>query len=130
VRSSVAAMRAARAATGSAVTKPGAPDPISTAKAGAVTATQAVTGGLAVVGVTWPKNAVTAPDQFQIRTLTDATWSQWQTLDTEEADGPDPAEAATATATKGTSPYVVTGASKFEVRSLTTDATAPTAATV
>jgi len=128
VRSSVAAMRAARAATGSAVTKPGAPDPISTAKAGAVTATQAVTGGVAVVGVTWPKNAVSAPDQFQIRTLTDATWSQWQTLDTEEADGPDPAEAASAV--KGTSPYVVTGASKFEVRSLTTDPTAPTGATV
>ena len=128
VRSSVAAMRAARAATGSALTTPGAPDPISTARAGAVTATQVVTGGVAVVGVTWPKNAVSAPDQFQIRTLTGATWSQWQTFDTEEADGPDPAEAASAV--KGTSPYVVTGASKFEVRSLTTDPTAPTGATV
>ena len=128
VKSSVAAMRTARAATTSAVSTPGAPDPISTARAGAVTAVQDVPGGVAVVGVTWPKNAVDAPDQFQIRTLTGATWGEWQTLDAEEADGPDPAEAATAT--KGTSPYMVTGASKFEVRSLTTDATVPIAAKV
>jgi len=128
VKSSVAAMRAARDATGSASSTPGAPDPIITARAGAVTPVQDVPGGVAVVGVTWPNGAVTAPDQFQIRTLTGAKWSQWQTFDTEEEDGPDPTEAATAT--RGTSPYVVTGASKFEVRSLTTDPVAPTAATV
>jgi uncharacterized protein with LGFP repeats len=128
VKSSVGAMRAARDATGSAASTPGAPDPISFARAGAVTPVQDVPGGVAVVGVTWPKNAVSPPDQFQVRTLTDATWGEWQTLDVEEADGPDPAEAATAI--RGTSPYVVTGASKFEVRSLTTDPTAPTAATV
>ena len=93
-----------------------------------MTPAQDVRGGVAVVGVTWPKDAVSAGDQFQIRTLTGATWGPWQTLDAEEADGPDPAEAAVAT--RGTSPYVVTGASKFEVRSLTTDPTAPTAATV
>jgi peptidoglycan hydrolase-like protein with peptidoglycan-binding domain len=128
VKSSVAAMRSARQATRSAVSTPGAPDPISTARAGAVTAVQDVPGGVAVVGVTWPKNAVSAPDRFQIRTLTGTTWGQWQTLDSEEADGPDPAEAAAAT--RGTSAYVVTGASKFQVRSLTTDPTAPLAATV
>ena len=132
VKSSVASMRAARGATRSAQLTPGVPDPITTARAGAVTATQDVPGGLAVVGVTWPKNAVSAGDAFQIRTLTDATWSQWQTLEAEQADGPDPIEAAAAAAhaTAGTSPYVVAGASKFEVRSLTTDPTAPTAATV
>src|SRR6185436_18244367 len=52
VRSSVAAMRAAKTATGSAVSTPGAPDPISTARAAAVTAVQDVTDGVAVVGVT------------------------------------------------------------------------------
>ena len=130
VKSSVAAMRAARTATSSAVSTPGAPDPITTARAGAVTAAQNVTDGVAVVGVTWPKNAVSTPDQFQIRTLTGAAWSQWQTFGAEEADGPDPTEATAAGAVKGTSPYVVTGASKFEVRSLTTDLTAPIAATV
>ena len=132
VKSSVASMRAARNATGSALSTPGAPDPITTARAGAVTPVQDVAGAVTVVGVTWPKGAVSAGDQFQIRTLTGATWSQWQSLDVDESGGPDPAEAATAAAaaTGGTSPYVVTGASKYEVRSLTTDAAVPTAATV
>jgi peptidoglycan hydrolase-like protein with peptidoglycan-binding domain len=128
VKSSVAVMRAAKQATRSAASTPGAPDPITTARAGAVTPVQDVPDGLAVVGVTWPKNAVSANDQFQIRTLTGPTWSQWQTFDTDEADGPDPAEAATAT--RGTSPFVVAGATKFEVRSLTTDPTSPSATTV
>jgi len=128
VKSSVALMRAAKGATRSVQSAPGAPDPITSARAGAVTPVQDVPGDLAVVGVTWPKKAVTAGDQFQIRTLTGATWSQWQALDADQGDGPDPAEAATAT--QGTSPYIVTGASKFEVRSLTTDLAAPTAATV
>jgi hypothetical protein len=107
--SSVAAMRTAAGATRSAQSTPGAADPITTARAGAVTPVQDVAGDLAVVGVTWPKNAVSAGDQFQIRTLTGAAWSQWETLDADQGDGPDPAEAATAT--RGTSPYVVTGAS-------------------
>ena len=128
VKSSVASMRTARGATPSAGGATSAPDPIITARAGAVTGVQDIPGDLVVVGVTWPKNAVSAGDQFQIRTLAGSTWSQWQTLDAEQGDGPDPAEGATATA--GTSPYVVTGASKFEVRSLTTDAAAPTAAMV
>jgi len=139
VRASVAAMRHAEGATRSSAVAQGVPDPITTARSAAVTAQQDVPGDLAVVGVTWPHGAVTAQDQFQIRTLssetgaTGATWSEWQTLDGEQADGPDAAEAATAAVAAtagGTSPYVVTGASKFEVRSLTTDPTAPTAATV
>ncbi|MEO6145375.1 MAG: FG-GAP-like repeat-containing protein [Dermatophilaceae bacterium] len=128
VKASVASLRVARSATRSAQGTPGASDPISTARSAAVTAVQDVPGDLAVVGVTWPKEAVTSQDQFQIRTLAGATWSEWETFGVENADGPDPAEAATAT--RGTSPYVVTGASKFEVRSLTSDPTAPTAATV
>lgn len=134
VRSSVFSMRVDKSATSSARSTLAEPDPISTARSAAVTPVQDVPGGLAVVGVTWPKGAVTANDQFQIRTLTGATWSQWQTLDPDQGDGPDPAEAATAAAAStgavGTSPYVVTGASKFEVRSLTTDPTAPTEARV
>ena len=132
VKSSVASMRVAKGATPSAKSLTGAADPISTARSGAVAPVQDVPGDLAVVGVTWPKGAVNAQDQFQIRTLRGATWSQWQTLDADQGDGPDPAEAATAaaTASNGTSPYVVTGASKFEVRSLTTDPAAPTAAMV
>ncbi|MHB1472274.1 MAG: peptidoglycan recognition protein family protein [Dermatophilaceae bacterium] len=128
VKSPVASMRTAKGATRSAQSTPAEPDPITSARAGAVTGVQDVPGDLAVVGVTWPKNAVTFGDQFQIRTLAGATWSQWQTLEPDQGDGPDPQEAATAT--RGTSPYVVTGASKFEVRSLTTDPSAPTGAKV
>ncbi len=134
VRSSVSSMRVDKSYTGSALSTLAAPDPISTARSAAVTPVQDVPGDLAVVGVTWPKGAVTAKDQFQIRTLTGATWSEWQTLDPDQGDGPDPAEAASAaaaiTTASGTSPYVVTGASKFEVRSLTPDPTAPTEAKV
>ena len=128
IKSSVASMRAAKDATKPVLSTPGTPDPITTARAGAVTPVQDVAGAVTVVGVTWPKGAVSAKDQFQIRTLTRATWSRWQSLDVDQSDGPDPTEAATATA--GTSAYVVTGASKYEVRSLTTNPAAPTAATV
>jgi hypothetical protein len=128
IGSSVASMRIAKGATQSAQRTPRAPDPIDAAVAGAVTAVQDVPGGLAVVGVTWPGKAVTANDQFQIRTLTASRWSQWQTLDVDDSHGPDGAEATEAT--RGTSPYVVTGASKFEVRALTTDPTAPAEAAV
>ena len=131
MKSSVASMRAARGATSSAPSRPGAPDPVITARAGALTPAQDVAGAVTVVGVTWPKGAVSAHDQFQIRTLSGVTWSQWQAFGVEDG-GPDPKEAATAAivATGGTSPYLVTGASKYQVRSLTTDPTAPTAATV
>jgi putative cell wall-binding protein len=128
VKSSVAAMRTARDATRSVVRKPGAPDPITTARAAAVTPAQDVAGAVTVVGVTWPKGAVSPHSQFQIRTLTAATWSQWQTLGVIDG-GPDATEAS-GTATAGTDPFVVTGASKYEVRSLTTDANVPAAATV
>ena len=128
VRTSVAAMRTAQDATRSAVTTPGTPDPITAARNAAVTPIQDVAGDVTVVGVTWPKNAVTAGERFQIRTLTGTAWSQWQTLDV-IVDGPDSTEAA-ATDITGTDPYVVTGASKYEVRSLSTDAGVPTAATV
>jgi len=128
VKSSVAAMRSARDATRSVARTPGTPDPVTTARAVAVTPVQDVAGAVTVVGVTWPKNAKPARDIYQIRTLTGSTWSQWQTLGVIDG-GPDGAEAA-ATATAGTSPYVVTGASKYEVRSLTTAAVVSTAATV
>src|SRR5665647_1370469 len=127
VTSSVASMRAARNATGSVLSTPAAADPITTARAGAVSPVQDVAGAVTVVGVTWPKGAVSAGDKYQIRTLSGATWSQWQSLSSADG-GPDPAEAATATA--GTDPYVVTGASKYQVRSLTTDAKVPAAAAV
>jgi hypothetical protein len=132
VKSSVSRMRAAKGRTRSAASIPGARDPITTARAGAVSPVQEVAGAVTVVGVTWPKGAVSAKDLFQIRTMVAGTWSQWQSLDGDQADGPDAKEAATAAAvaTGGTSPYVVTGAAKFEVRSLTADRTAPTAATV
>src|SRR5665811_241479 len=70
VKTSVAAMRAARNATGSVVRTPGAPDPISIARAAAVTPVQDVAGAVTVVGVTWPKGATSARSKYQIRTLT------------------------------------------------------------
>ncbi|HEX7537105.1 MAG TPA: FG-GAP-like repeat-containing protein [Dermatophilaceae bacterium] len=126
--SSVASMRDVGNATRSTVGKAAAPDPISTARSGAVAPVQAVAGPVTVVGVTWPKGAVSAGDVYQIRTLTGATWSTWQSLDVEDG-GPDRTEASTAAA-KGTSPYVVTGASKYEVRSLSTDPSVPAAARI
>ena len=121
VKSSVPALRTATDATGSAATTPGAPDPVTTAQAAAVTAAQDVSGAVTVVGVTWPKGGLPAGSQFQIRTRAGATWSQWQPLSVIDGgkDG--------TTATVGTDPYVVTGASKYEVRSLTTGAKVPAA---
>jgi peptidoglycan hydrolase-like protein with peptidoglycan-binding domain len=129
VGSSVASLRAAKGGASSAPSPSRAPDPITTARAGAVTPVQQVTGAVTVVGVTWPKGAVSAKDEFQIRTLKAATWGQWESLDVEDAHGPDRKEAAPATTT-GTSPYVITDASQFEVRSLTTKSIAPEGAKV
>ena len=123
VKTSVLALRSASDATRSVVRTPGAPDPITTAKAAAVTPAQDVAGAVTVVGVTWPQGKVTAGGQFQIRTQSGATWGQWQPLS--KLDG-----GRDGTATTGTNEYVVAGASKYQVRSLSTEATAPTAATV
>jgi len=128
VKTSVPAMRTARNATGSAVSAPREPDPVATARSASVAPVQDVAGAVTVVGVTWPKGAVSSGDQYQIRTLTGASWSQWQPFDADLADGPDRAEAAGGKG--GTSPYVVTGASKYEVRSLSTDLAVPTSAKV
>ena len=127
VRSSVAALRTARNATGSVVRAPGAPDPVSTARAAAVTPVQDVAGPVTVVGVTWPRGAVSAHGQFQIRTLSGSTWSLWQPMKVIDGGGD---STAAVPAIGGTDPYVVTGASRYEVRSLTTDAAVPTGATV
>jgi putative cell wall-binding protein len=127
VKSSVAALRAERNATRSAASTPGAQDPITTARAAAVTPVQDVAGAVTLVGVTWPKGATSAKAEYQIRTFSGATWSQWQSLGVLDG-GPDSTKAASATT--GTEPYVITSASKYEVRSLTTDTNVPTAATV
>ena len=124
-KSSVAAMRTASNATGSTVSTPGVPDPITTAKVGAMTPVQDVAGAVTVVGVTWPKGASSSKNTYQIRTFSGEKWSQWEPMGVID-DGPGTA----ASATTGTDPYVVSGATKYEVRSLTTDAKAPTTATV
>jgi hypothetical protein len=126
VKSSVAALRTASNATHSAVGTRGTRDPLTTARAAAVTPVQDVAGAVTVVGVTWPKGAVSAHAQFQIRTLSGGTWSLWQSMGVIDG-GPD---ANAATSTTGTDPYVVAGASRYEVRSLTTEAAVATAATV
>ena len=80
---------------------------------------------MTVVGVTWPKGASSSKNTYQIRTFSGEKWSQWEPMGVID-DGPGTA----ASATTGTDPYVVSGATKYEVRSLTTDAKAPTTATV
>src|SRR5450631_3159370 len=125
VKASVAALQAAGKASQPTVGAPGASDPVNTARAAAVTPVQDVAGAVTIVGVTWPKGATSDRDTYQIRTLTGATWTRWQSMtvvDGGPGSGP--------SATTGTDPYIVIGASKYEVRSLTTEATAPTAATV
>ncbi len=126
VKTSVPALKAGRQATRSELSG-SAPDPITTARAAAVTPAQAVAGAVTVVGVTWPRGATAARDTYQIRTMTGGAWSQWQPM-ADEGDGPDGTEAATAV--QGTSPFVVAGASKYEVRSLSTNTRAATTATV
>ncbi|MGN6634604.1 MAG: FG-GAP-like repeat-containing protein, partial [Oryzihumus sp.] len=104
-------------------------DPATTARAAALAPVQDVNDGVAVVGVSWPRGSdVSATDAFQIRTLTGDTWSAWQTLDRDESHSADGAEAAAAH--PATQPYVVAGASSFEVRALAADGTAPTQASV
>src|SRR5450759_1490910 len=125
VKSSVAALQAACKASNSTVGAPAASDPVNAARAAAVTPVQDVAGAVTVVGVTWPKGVTSDKDTYQIRTLTGATWSQWQSMTVIDG-GPGSGPAATT----GTDPYVVIGASKYEVRSLTTEALAPIAATV
>jgi hypothetical protein len=127
VKSSVAALRSARDATRSALSTPGAPDPITTARAAAVTPVQDVAGAVTAVGVTWPQGSGSAKAKYQIRTLKGTTWSHWVSLGIIDG-GPDAPEAASAAT--GTDPYLVTGASKYEVRTLTTDASVSTDANV
>ena len=76
VKSSVTAMRTASNATGSFVSTPGAPDPISTARAAAVTPVQDAAGAVTVLGVTWPKGATPARDEHQNATSKGPTWNQ------------------------------------------------------
>ena len=129
-RTSLAAVRQA----GPTRPEAGVADPAATARAAAIAAPQDVTHGVSVVGVTWTRGSeVSATDQFQIRTLTGAVWSPWETLDRDSSHRPDDTGADRAEgqqAEEGTQPYVVTGATKFEVRALASDGTAPTGAHV
>ena len=113
---------------------PGQADPAATARAAAITPPQDVKDGVAVVGVTWPAASdVSATDQFQVRTLTGSVWSAWQTLDRDASHSPDTAGSAGSEgrqAERGTQPYVVTGASRVEVRALSSDGSTPTTARV
>ncbi|HEX8971206.1 FG-GAP-like repeat-containing protein [Oryzihumus sp.] len=108
--------------------RPAAPDPVASARAAAIAPAQAVHDGVSVVGVSWPSGGVSASDTFQIRTYDAGVWGEWQTLDRDDSHGPDGAEAARAS--HATQPYVVTGATQFQVRALAADGTAPTAAQV
>lgn len=94
-------------------------------------------GDVAVVGVSWPEGSIAAGDQFQIRTLSDGTWGDWDTMDRDESHAPDRSgpgapegKAADAAKKDATDPYVVGGAQKFEVRALSTPGSAPTPASV
>ncbi|HEV7172067.1 FG-GAP-like repeat-containing protein [Pedococcus sp.] len=109
----------------------GEKDPRSSARAGATTAAQDVPGPVSVVGVSWPKGAVTAADTFQVRTFSQGTWSDWQTLDSSDiAADANTAESRDRAPIGGTDPYVVAGASKVQVRVLTSRTTVPTGAQV
>jgi hypothetical protein len=100
-------------------------------KAASETGAQPLPDAVSVIGVTWPRGAVSGADHFQIRTQQAGKWGTWDDLDVEADHGPDAGsvEAARA-ASRATDAYVVTGAQQFEVRSLSTDGTTPTAASV
>lgn len=97
-----------------------------TAGAGAVSAAEPITGGLAVVGVTWPAGALGADDTVQVRVRTAAGWGAWQPLDADsDGHGPDPGTAegrrAAAADRGGSVPFVATGTA-VQARVLSRDA--------
>ena len=131
VRGLAVAGRSVTAAGPTPAPSPVADPALKGVKAVAVTSAQALPDAVSVVGVTWPRGAVSGTDRFQIRTQQAGTWGAWNDLDIEADHGPDAGSAeAKAAAARATEPYVVTGAQQFEVRSLSPDGTAPTAASV
>ncbi|MFC8502537.1 FG-GAP-like repeat-containing protein [Pedococcus sp. NPDC057267] len=109
----------------------GQKDPVATAHAAAVTPEQPLAGPVAVVGVSWPRGAVGRTESFQVRTLTAGAWTPWQALDSSDI-GADPgsSEARGRPAVDGTDPYVVTGATRVQVRALTSRQAVPAQASV
>lgn len=104
----------------------GEKDPRSSAHAAARTQAQDVPGPVAVVGVSWPKGAVSPADTFQVRTLSKGVWTDWQTLDSADtAADQSTAEGRNRPAVEGTDPYVVADATKVQVRLLTSRSSVP-----
>ncbi|MFQ6172031.1 cell wall-binding repeat-containing protein [Oryzobacter sp. R7] len=66
------------------------------------------TGGLRVVGVSWPAGALTPADRVELRERTALGWGPWTAMDVEDEHTPDPGTPEAATARGGTDPWVST----------------------
>lgn len=66
------------------------------------------TGGLRVVGVTWPAGALAATDRIELRERGPLGWGAWAPMENEAATGPDPGTDEAGDARGGTDPYVST----------------------
>jgi N-acetylmuramoyl-L-alanine amidase/FG-GAP-like repeat len=83
--------------------------------------------GYGAVGVTWARGQ--RPDDeslgFEVRTRTDADWSQWTTLPYDDEHGPDPSSAEARRARPGTDVLLVGKVDQVQVRSESTEGAPP-----
>lgn len=66
------------------------------------------TGGLRVVGVTWPRGALGSSDRIELRERGPLGWGPWQALEAEDEHAPDPGSPEAAQERGGTDPWVST----------------------
>ena len=97
-------------------------------RTGRVAPPQRVNHGLAVVGATWEKGALSQSDVVQVRVHKDGSWGPWQAMDHDEDHGPDSDGPGAAEGRRvvraGTTPYVVDG-DQTQVRVLSRSRLAP-----
>jgi hypothetical protein len=100
-----------------------------TARAGAteVTSSPEPVVGYGAVGVTWARGQKPADGSlgFEVRTRTDADWSEWMTLPYDPEHGPDPGSEEARHARPGTDVLLVGKVDQVQVRSESTEGAPP-----
>lgn len=88
------------------------------ASATQVTSRAQEVAGFGAVGVTWQQGEDVAEDAITVlvRTRTDSTWTDWQTIDYHDDHGPDAGSAEAAHARPGTDPVIVGDVDDVQVK--------------
>ncbi len=68
-----------------------------------------------VLGVSWPRGAVSEDAVIELREERDGEWGEWEVLESDGDEGPDPGTVADREGRRGTAPYV-TSADAVEAR--------------